>query len=162
MTIVFQLECCGVSSIAQGYRDWNMSYQFNCTTSNPQPEKCGVPFSCCRKSVISEAVRHLTSDDKSRSSRLWDSHPIIVKTIYHIAVARFEISRRLEVKVKNKTQISRLDPQIRCFRQWGLWNVGRMRWQRGRAIWNMTFILEDVSNHWEHSSNHMLFMLEHL
>ena len=53
---IFQLECCGVSSIAQGYRDWNMSYQFNCTTSNPQPEKCGVPFSCCRKSVISEAV----------------------------------------------------------------------------------------------------------
>ncbi|CAO4385368.1 unnamed protein product [Caenorhabditis nigoni] len=50
------LECCGVSSIAQGYRDWNMSYQFNCTTSNPQPEKCGVPFSCCRKSVISEAA----------------------------------------------------------------------------------------------------------
>lgn len=33
-----------------------MSYQFNCTNSNPQPEKCGVPFSCCRKSVISEAV----------------------------------------------------------------------------------------------------------
>lgn len=50
------LKCCGVSSIAQGYRDWNMSYQFNCSTSNPQPEKCGVPFSCCRKSVISEAA----------------------------------------------------------------------------------------------------------
>ncbi|CAD6185107.1 unnamed protein product [Caenorhabditis auriculariae] len=50
------LQCCGVSSIAQGYRDWSMSYQFNCTTSNPQPEKCGVPFSCCRKSVISEAA----------------------------------------------------------------------------------------------------------
>ncbi|CAB3411643.1 unnamed protein product [Caenorhabditis bovis] len=50
------LQCCGVSSIAQGYRDWNMSYQFNCTQSNPQPEKCGVPFSCCRKSVISEAA----------------------------------------------------------------------------------------------------------
>ncbi|KAL6724242.1 hypothetical protein Aduo_019147 [Ancylostoma duodenale] len=50
------LECCGVSSAAQGYRDWNLSYQFNCSTSNPQPEKCGVPFSCCRKSVISEAA----------------------------------------------------------------------------------------------------------
>ncbi|VDL70303.1 unnamed protein product [Nippostrongylus brasiliensis] len=50
------LECCGVSSVAQGYRDWNLSYQFNCTASNPQPEKCGVPFSCCRKSVISEAA----------------------------------------------------------------------------------------------------------
>ncbi|KJH40400.1 tetraspanin family protein [Dictyocaulus viviparus] len=50
------LECCGVSSVAQGYRDWNLSYQFNCTTANPQPERCGVPFSCCRKSVISEAA----------------------------------------------------------------------------------------------------------
>ncbi|KHJ87163.1 tetraspanin family protein [Oesophagostomum dentatum] len=50
------LECCGVSSAAQGYRDWNLSYQYNCSTSNPQPEKCGVPFSCCRKSVISEAA----------------------------------------------------------------------------------------------------------
>ncbi|VDM54010.1 unnamed protein product [Angiostrongylus costaricensis] len=50
------LECCGVSSAAQGYRDWNLSYQFNCTIANPQPEKCGVPFSCCRKSVISEAA----------------------------------------------------------------------------------------------------------
>ncbi|CAJ0609537.1 unnamed protein product [Cylicocyclus nassatus] len=50
------LECCGVSSAAQGYRDWNLSYQYNCSTYNPQPEKCGVPFSCCRKSVISEAA----------------------------------------------------------------------------------------------------------
>uniref|UniRef100_A0A1I7WXV6 Tetraspanin n=1 Tax=Heterorhabditis bacteriophora TaxID=37862 RepID=A0A1I7WXV6_HETBA len=52
------LQCCGVSSAAQGYRDWNLSYQFNCTPLNPQPEKCGVPYSCCRKSVISEAVSH--------------------------------------------------------------------------------------------------------
>ncbi|KAK6009148.1 tetraspanin family protein [Ostertagia ostertagi] len=50
------LKCCGVSSTAQGYRDWNLSYQFNCSASNPQPEKCSVPFSCCRKSVISEAA----------------------------------------------------------------------------------------------------------
>ncbi|KAK5970742.1 hypothetical protein GCK32_015973 [Trichostrongylus colubriformis] len=51
------LKCCGVASTAQGYRDWNLSYQFNCSASNPQPEKCSVPYSCCRKSVVSEA-RH--------------------------------------------------------------------------------------------------------
>ncbi|CAJ0921498.1 unnamed protein product, partial [Mesorhabditis belari] len=51
-----QMECCGVSSISAGYRDWALSPQFNCTPSNPYPEKCGVPFSCCRKSVISEAA----------------------------------------------------------------------------------------------------------
>ncbi|EPB75122.1 tetraspanin family protein [Ancylostoma ceylanicum] len=56
VSLIGSLECCGVSSAAQGYRDWNLSYQFNCSTSNPQPEKCGVPFSCCRKSVISEAA----------------------------------------------------------------------------------------------------------
>ncbi|PAV91097.1 hypothetical protein WR25_02800 [Diploscapter pachys] len=46
------LQCCGVSSA----RDWNLSYTFNCTATNPQPEKCGVPYSCCKKSVISEAA----------------------------------------------------------------------------------------------------------
>ncbi|VDK46351.1 unnamed protein product [Anisakis simplex] len=51
-----QLECCGVSSISQGYRDWQLSEQFNCSEMNPYPEKCGVPFSCCRRSVVSEAA----------------------------------------------------------------------------------------------------------
>uniref|UniRef100_A0A915AYJ6 Tetraspanin n=1 Tax=Parascaris univalens TaxID=6257 RepID=A0A915AYJ6_PARUN len=51
-----QLECCGASSVSQGYRDWQLSDQFNCSSTNPYPEKCGVPFSCCRRSVISEAV----------------------------------------------------------------------------------------------------------
>ncbi|VDN59774.1 unnamed protein product [Dracunculus medinensis] len=51
-----QFECCGVSSASQGYRDWQLSHQFNCSVANPYPERCGVPFSCCRRSVISEAV----------------------------------------------------------------------------------------------------------
>ncbi|VDD84947.1 unnamed protein product [Enterobius vermicularis] len=51
-----QLECCGASSASQGYRDWQRSEQFNCSESNPHPERCGVPFSCCRRSVISEAA----------------------------------------------------------------------------------------------------------
>uniref|UniRef100_A0A7E4VKJ3 Tetraspanin n=1 Tax=Panagrellus redivivus TaxID=6233 RepID=A0A7E4VKJ3_PANRE len=51
-----QMECCGVSSMSQGFRDWQLSEQFNCNASNPYPEKCGVPFSCCRKTVISEAA----------------------------------------------------------------------------------------------------------
>ncbi|CAI4225628.1 unnamed protein product [Auanema sp. JU1783] len=50
------LQCCGVSSIGQGYRDWGSNRVFNCSLSNPQPEKCGVPFSCCRKSVLTEAA----------------------------------------------------------------------------------------------------------
>ncbi|CAI5455443.1 unnamed protein product [Caenorhabditis angaria] len=70
------LECCGVSSIAQGYRDWNMSYQFNCSKTNPQPEKCGVPFSCCRKSVISEAFQAGSSNPllpAMRSLECWQN-----------------------------------------------------------------------------------------
>uniref|UniRef100_A0AC34Q228 Tetraspanin n=1 Tax=Panagrolaimus sp. JU765 TaxID=591449 RepID=A0AC34Q228_9BILA len=51
-----QMECCGVSSMSQGFRDWQFSEQFNCNASNPYPERCGVPFSCCRKSVVSEAA----------------------------------------------------------------------------------------------------------
>ncbi|CAJ0570485.1 unnamed protein product, partial [Mesorhabditis spiculigera] len=35
-----QMECCGVSSISAGYRDWAMSPQFNCTPTNPYPENC--------------------------------------------------------------------------------------------------------------------------
>ena len=52
----FKLECCGVSSMSQGFRDWQFSEQYNCNTSNPYPEKCGVPYSCCRRSVVSEAA----------------------------------------------------------------------------------------------------------
>jgi len=51
-----QLECCGSTSTAQGFRDWQFSEQFNCSPSNPYPERCGVPFSCCRRAVVSEAA----------------------------------------------------------------------------------------------------------
>uniref|UniRef100_A0A1I8A3V8 Tetraspanin n=1 Tax=Steinernema glaseri TaxID=37863 RepID=A0A1I8A3V8_9BILA len=51
-----QLECCGASSMSQGYRDWQLSEQFQCETTNPYPEKCGVPFSCCKRAVVSEAA----------------------------------------------------------------------------------------------------------
>jgi hypothetical protein len=54
-----QLECCGVSSMSQGFRDWQLNEQYNCNASNPYPEKCGVPYSCCRRSVISEAAGSL-------------------------------------------------------------------------------------------------------
>ncbi|KAL3095358.1 hypothetical protein niasHS_007457 [Heterodera schachtii] len=46
-----QLECCGSTS----FRDWNISEQFKCNSSNPYPERCGVPFSCCRRSVAGGA-----------------------------------------------------------------------------------------------------------
>uniref|UniRef100_A0A914IAJ9 Tetraspanin n=1 Tax=Globodera rostochiensis TaxID=31243 RepID=A0A914IAJ9_GLORO len=46
-----QLECCGSTS----FRDWNLSEQFKCNSSNPYPERCGIPFSCCRRSVAGGA-----------------------------------------------------------------------------------------------------------
>ncbi|KIH61748.1 tetraspanin family protein [Ancylostoma duodenale] len=85
------LECCGVSSAAQGYRDWNLSYQFNCSTSNPQPEKCGVPFSCCRKSVISEADLLENSLDEGLDREHFGSSG----GFFEPTAARYEVARML-------------------------------------------------------------------
>lgn len=46
-----QLECCGSTT----FHDWQFSEQFKCNATNPYPERCGVPYSCCRKSVVSRA-----------------------------------------------------------------------------------------------------------
>ena len=41
----FQVKCCGVN----GYDDWNKNIYFNCSFVGVyNPEKCGVPFSCCK------------------------------------------------------------------------------------------------------------------
>lgn len=37
------LSCCGVNS----YDDWDANIYFNCTGPTTNPERCGVPFSCC-------------------------------------------------------------------------------------------------------------------
>ncbi|EFO26253.2 tetraspanin family protein [Loa loa] len=68
-----QFECCGVSSASQGYRDWQLSDQFNCNSTNPYPEKCGVPFSCCKRSVVSEAAAGSTNPllPAMRSLQCW-------------------------------------------------------------------------------------------
>lgn len=42
---LFQIECCGVAS----YQDWVKNEYYNCTTDNPSPLACSVPYSCCRK-----------------------------------------------------------------------------------------------------------------
>ncbi|OZC09236.1 tetraspanin family protein [Onchocerca flexuosa] len=70
-----QLECCGVSSSSQGYRDWQLSDQFNCNPTNPYPEKCGVPFSCCKRSVVSEAAAGSTNPllPAMRSLQCWQN-----------------------------------------------------------------------------------------
>uniref|UniRef100_A0A1I8H4M1 Tetraspanin-33 n=2 Tax=Macrostomum lignano TaxID=282301 RepID=A0A1I8H4M1_9PLAT len=39
------LACCGAAS----YRDWNDNKYFACNANNTSPERCGVPFSCCKK-----------------------------------------------------------------------------------------------------------------
>ena len=39
------MKCCGV----RDYNDWEENIYFNCTaTSEKNPERCGVPFSCCK------------------------------------------------------------------------------------------------------------------
>ncbi|XP_038070648.1 tetraspanin-33-like isoform X2 [Patiria miniata] len=38
------LECCGGD---KGYNDWSLNRYFNCNETNPSPERCGVPYSCC-------------------------------------------------------------------------------------------------------------------
>ncbi|TRY97159.1 hypothetical protein DNTS_009643 [Danionella cerebrum] len=45
-------ECCG----AFGADDWNLNIYFNCTSTNPSREKCGVPFSCCTKDPAEDVI----------------------------------------------------------------------------------------------------------
>lgn len=39
-------KCCGVSD--KGYKDWSQNVYFNCSSTSPSLERCGVPSSCCR------------------------------------------------------------------------------------------------------------------
>lgn len=48
----FQLECCGMKDDASnGFKDWNSNAHFNCAINNTSPERCSVPFSCCKRKV---------------------------------------------------------------------------------------------------------------
>nr|XP_037275651.1 tetraspanin-33-like [Rhipicephalus microplus] len=48
------LSCCGMTQA--GYRDWQANVYFACNESNPSPERCSVPPSCCRHAP-GQAVR---------------------------------------------------------------------------------------------------------
>ncbi|KAL5017426.1 hypothetical protein ScPMuIL_007015 [Solemya velum] len=41
-------KCCGWSNDVEGYQDWDINPYFNCNKSNPSPERCSVPPSCCQ------------------------------------------------------------------------------------------------------------------
>ena len=47
--------CCGLRD--DGFQDWSRNIYFNCSAGNPSPERCGVPWSCCRNHTgISNAL----------------------------------------------------------------------------------------------------------
>lgn len=51
-----EFECCGITT--DGYHDWNANEYFNCSTTSPSVEKCGVPASCC---IRQKNMTHLNS-----------------------------------------------------------------------------------------------------
>lgn len=51
-----EFECCGITT--DGYLDWNANEYFNCSTTSPSVEKCGVPASCC---IRQRNMTHLNS-----------------------------------------------------------------------------------------------------
>ncbi|CAD5215816.1 unnamed protein product [Bursaphelenchus okinawaensis] len=66
------MECCGIRSLAQGYRDWQLNEQFYCNTTNVYPERCGVPFSCCKRALLAEGTAG-NANAASRSLNCWQN-----------------------------------------------------------------------------------------
>ncbi|CAD5221777.1 unnamed protein product [Bursaphelenchus xylophilus] len=66
------MECCGIRSLAQGYRDWQLNEQFYCNETNIFPERCGVPFSCCKKAILAEGTAG-NLNSASRSLNCWQN-----------------------------------------------------------------------------------------
>lgn len=67
------MKCCGVTN----YEDWEGNIYFNCTaTSEANPERCGVPYSCCinfEKDLNRQCGYHMREEtmDSVRNSKIY-------------------------------------------------------------------------------------------
>ncbi|XP_037080748.1 tetraspanin-33-like [Pollicipes pollicipes] len=62
--------CCGLRD--DGFQEWSRSVYFNCSEANPSPERCGVPWSCCRNGTgLQNALcgHHVQKLDRNIASR---------------------------------------------------------------------------------------------
>jgi len=67
------MKCCGISD----YNDWEGNIYFNCTaTTITNPERCGVPYSCCKnfeKDLNRQCGYHMREEsmDGARGSKIY-------------------------------------------------------------------------------------------
>ncbi|CAN8004690.1 unnamed protein product, partial [Ixodes hexagonus] len=63
-------ECCGIGPGA--HHDWDKNHHFQCLPSNPSPERCSVPSSCCINSAEHCGKNALTLSRKEAREHIYD------------------------------------------------------------------------------------------